>query len=143
TAQLNLDRSEVRATVDGSVTNFTMRPGDYVAAGTPVIALVDSASFHATGYFEETKLPRIRIGDRARVRMLGEGGLIEGHVESIASDIANREVSAGERLLPDVNPTFAWVRLAQRIPVRVAIDRVPPGTVLVSGRTATVEVLEK
>ncbi|MBN8907956.1 MAG: efflux transporter periplasmic adaptor subunit, partial [Rhodospirillales bacterium] len=94
-----------------------------------------------TGYFEETKLPRIRIGDRARVRMMGESGLIEGHVESIAGGIANREVTAGERLLPDVNPTFAWVRLAQRIPVLIAIDRVPPGTVLVSGRTATVEVL--
>lgn len=141
TAQLDLDRTELRATVDGIVTNFTMHPGDYVTAGTPVLALVDTASFHATGYFEETKLPRIRIGDRARVRMMGESGLIEGHVESIAGGIANREVTAGERLLPDVNPTFAWVRLAQRIPVRIAIDRVPPGTVLVSGRTATVEVL--
>lgn len=140
-AQLNLERSEVRATVDGVVTNFTMQPGDYVAAGQAVLALVDAASFHVTGYFEETKLPRIHVGDPARVRMMGERVPLEGHVESVAGGIANREVSAGEKLLPDVNPTFSWVRLAQRIPVRIAIDRVPQGTTLVSGRTATVEIL--
>lgn len=139
-AQLNLDRSEVRATVDGAVTNFTMRPGDYVAAGQPVLALVDSASFHVMGYFEETKLPAIHVGDPARARMMGDPAAIDGHVESIAGGISNREVTSGDRLLPDVNPTFAWVRLAQRIPVRIAIDRVPPGITLVSGRTATVEI---
>jgi multidrug resistance efflux pump len=140
-AQLNLDRTEVKATVNGMVTNFTMRPGDYVTTGQAVLALVDYDSFHATGYFEETKLPRIQVGDRARIQMMGEHGLIDGHVESIAGGISNSEVAAGEKLLPTVNPTFAWVRLAQRIPVRIALDRVPEGTKLVSGRTATIEVL--
>ena len=140
-ARLNLERSEVRAPVNGFVTNLELRPGDYLAAGRAALALVDSDSFHIAGYFEETKLPRIHPGDRATARVMGESEAIEGHVESIAAGITDRERGASDNLLANVNPTFSWVRLAQRVPVRIAIDRVPQGLQLLSGRTATVTVL--
>ncbi|WP_207803056.1 efflux RND transporter periplasmic adaptor subunit [Roseicella frigidaeris] len=140
-ARLNLERSEVRAPVNGFVTNLELRPGDYLAAGRAALALVDSDSFHIAGYFEETKLPRIRPGDRATIRVMGEAGLILGHVDSIASGITDRERGESSNLLANVNPTFSWVRLAQRVPVRIAIDQVPEGLRLISGRTATVTVL--
>jgi multidrug resistance efflux pump len=140
-AALNLARSEVRAPVNGFVTNFDMRPGDYVDAGKPLFALIDSDSFHVDGYFEETKLPRIKVGDPARVYLVGESAVIQGHVESIAGGIADRERQGSADLLANVNPTFSWVRLAQRVPVRIALDHVPAGMRLVTGRTATVVVL--
>jgi multidrug resistance efflux pump len=140
-AALNLARSEVRAPVNGFVTNFEMQPGDYVDAGKPLFALINSDSFRVDGYFEETKLPRISIGDPARVYMIGERAVIEGHVESVAGGIADRERQGSSDLLANVNPTFSWVRLAQRVPVRIALDHVPAGIRLVTGRTATVEVL--
>jgi multidrug resistance efflux pump len=140
-AALNLARSEVRAPVNGFVTNFDMRPGDYVDAGKPLFALIDSDSFYVDGYFEETKLPRIKVGDPARVYLIGESAVIEGHVESIAGGIADRERQGSSDLLANVNPTFSWVRLAQRVPVRIALDHVPAAVRLVTGRTATVVVL--
>jgi RND family efflux transporter MFP subunit len=140
-AKLNLDRSEVHASVNGEVTNFGLRAGDYVDAGHAVFALIDTDSFYADGYFEETKLPRIAVGDRARVTLVGERGVIEGHVQSIAGGIADRERQDSADLLANVNPTFSWVRLAQRVPVRIALDHVPAGIRLVTGRTATVQVV--
>ncbi|WP_159716278.1 efflux RND transporter periplasmic adaptor subunit [Geminicoccus flavidas] len=138
-AALNLARSEIRAPVAGVITNLTLRPGDYVTAGQAVTALVDDASFHVAGYFEETKLARIRVGDRVEVQLMGGGVPLGGRIESIAAGIEDRERSDG--LLANVNPTFAWVRLAQRVPVRVALDPLPDGTRLVAGQTATVSVL--
>ena len=140
-AQLNLDRSEVRASVDGVVTNFSMRPGDYVTAGSPVFALIDTDSVYVEGYFEETKLPKIKEGNRARVHLMGESQLIEGHVQSIAGGITDRERQGSADMLANIAPTFSWVRLAQRVPVRIALDHVPPGVRLITGRTASVEVL--
>jgi RND family efflux transporter MFP subunit len=139
-AQLNLTRSTVSATVNGIITNFSMRPGDYVTAGMAVTALVDTDSMYVDGYFEETKLPRIAIGDPARVTLLGGGPVIEGHVESIDAGITDGERVASPNLLADVNPTFTWVRLAQRVPVRIALDKPPAGTRLIAGLTATVEI---
>jgi RND family efflux transporter MFP subunit len=139
-ANLNLARSTVRATVNGIITNFSMRPGDYVMTGGAVAALVDTDSLHVDGYFEETKLPRIAIGDRARVKLLGGGPAIIGHVESIDAGITDGERVASPNLLADVNPTFTWVRLAQRVPVRIALDQVPAGTRLIAGLTATVTI---
>jgi len=140
-AALNLARSEVHAPVNGFVTNFDMRPGDYVDAGRPLFALIDSDSFRVEGYFEETKLPRIKVGDPARVYLIGEHAVIDGHVESVAGGIADRERQGSADLLANVNPTFSWVRLAQRVPVRIALDHVPADVRLVTGRTATVVVL--
>lgn len=142
-AAINLDRSAVRARVNGHVTGFSMRPGNYVSAGSPLFALVDTDSYYVLGYFEETKLRRFAIGDRAQVTLLGDDRPILGHVESLAAGIADREQSQSGGLLPNVNPTFSWIRLAQRVPVRVAIDSVPPGQRLVIGRTATVSILPR
>ena len=139
-ARLNLDRAQVRAPVDGLVTNLDMRGGSYAQAGRAALALVDARSFYVEGYFEETKLPRIHVGDRVRVTPMG-GARLEGTVESIAAGIADRDRSTGSNLLPSVNPTFNWVRLAQRIPVRVKLDALQPGTRLVAGETVTVQVL--
>ena len=140
-ARLNLERATVRASVNGIVSNFSMRPGDYATAGKAVFALVDTDTFYVSGYFQETRLRDIRVGDRVEVRLMGEPRAIEGHVQSIASGIADRELSDSSSRLADVNPTFSWVRLAQRVPVRVALGRVPDGIRLIAGRTATVVVL--
>ncbi|AMG35552.1 HlyD family secretion protein [Achromobacter xylosoxidans] len=140
TARLNLERSRVLAVTDGRVTNLDLRAGSYASAGHGVMALVDASSFYVEGYFEETKLPGIHEGDRATVTLMGDSRQIRGHVESIALGIADRDRSTGANLLPNVNPTFNWVRLAQRIPVRVKIDEVPAGVRLVAGQTATVAV---
>jgi len=140
-ARLNLERSEVRAPVNGYVTNFSLREGNYVTSGQPVMAIVDEDSYYVAGYFEETKLPRIRVGDRVTVRLMGTGGRIAGHVAGIAAGIEDRDRADSSRLLANVNPTFSWVRLPQRVPVRVSIDDAPGGPAhLVAGQTATVIV---
>ncbi|MBL6080338.1 HlyD family secretion protein [Belnapia sp. T18] len=141
-ARLNLERSRVMAPVSGTVANLELRPGDYVTAGRAVLALVDRDTIRIEGYFEETKLPRIAPGAPARVRLMGERADIRGHVGSIAGGIEDRDRAAGPSLLANVNPTFSWVRLAQRVPVRIAIDSVPQGVRLLPGRTATVSIGE-
>jgi hypothetical protein len=136
-ARLNLDRAMVRAPTDGLVTNLDMRTGSYAQAGRPALALADAKSFYVEDYFEETKLPRIHVGDRVRVTPMG-GARLEGTVESIA----DRDRTTGTNLLPSVNPTFNWVRLAQRIPVRVKLDPLAAGTRPVAGETVTVQVVD-
>jgi RND family efflux transporter MFP subunit len=140
-AQLNLDRSTVRATVNGTVTNFSMRPGDFVNTGTAVVAIVDTDSLYVDGYFEETKLRRIALGDAATVTLLQGGPAIRGHVAGFAAGIADAErISTTGTLLADVTPTFTWVRLAARVPVRITLDKVPDGIRLVAGMTCTVSI---
>jgi len=139
-ARLNLERSTVVAPVNGIVTNFDLLPGRYVNVGTPVFALIDSDSFRVEGYFEETKLRRIRVGEAATVKLIGDSRVLSGHVESIAYGIEDQNRSTSSELLASVNPTFSWVRLAQRIPVRIKLDAVPPDLLLVAGRTATVSI---
>jgi len=136
--QLDLKRAVIVAPVNGVVTNLELRPGNYLPAGTQALAMVDSDSLHVDGYFEETKLSRIRVGDRVSVRLMGESQLVYGHVESIAPAIFDRERTPMSDLVANVNPTFSWVRLAQRVPVRIRLD---PGEIdvpLIAGRTATV-----
>ena len=140
-ARLNLERAQVRAPTAGLVTNLDMRTGSYAQAGRAALALVDADSFYVEGYFEETKLARIRVGDRVHVTPMG-GARLSGTVESIAAGIADRDRSTSSNLLPSVNPTFNWVRLAQRVPVRVKLDPLPAGTRLVAGATVTVQVVE-
>jgi len=140
-AQLNLARAEVRAPADGLVTNLDLRRGSYATAGHPALALVDAHSFYVEGYFEETKLPRIHVGDKVRITPMG-GTVLGGTVVSLAAGIADRDRSTSANLLPSVNPTFNWVRLAQRIPVRVQLDPLPEGTRLVAGQTVTVQIVE-
>ncbi len=140
-ARLNLSRTNIKASVAGTVTNLDLHPGDFVAAGQQAMALVDRDSLRVEAYFEETKLGSIRIGDKAHIRLMGDGRVVEGHVESIAAGISDSELTNTGNLLPNVNPTFNWVRLAQRIPVRIKLDKVPADLRLVSGRTATVTIV--
>jgi RND family efflux transporter MFP subunit len=142
-AKLDLERTDVRSTVNGSVTNLNLKPGDFVTRGAAKVAVVDSDSLRIEAYFEENKLPRIQEGDRAVVRILGQKGLLEGHVDSMATGIEDRERTTGTGLLANINPTFNWVRLAQRVPVRIHLDKVPEGTKLISGLTATVDIQPK
>jgi multidrug resistance efflux pump len=130
----------VRAKVNGTITNFSMRPGDYVNAGTPVLALVDADSLYVDGYFEETKLRQIHTGGTARVMLMDGSPAIIGHVQGLAAGVTDSQRAASPTLLADVNPTFTWVRLAQRVPVRIALDHVPAGTRLVAGMTCTVVI---
>jgi RND family efflux transporter MFP subunit len=141
-ARVNLARTEVRAPVDGWVTNFDLRPGAYAVTGRPVMAIVDKQSIHVMGYFEETKIARVHVGDRVQVRLMGEHAPFTGHVDSIAAGIEDRDRQQSSNLLANVNPTFNWVRLAQRIPVRVQLDQPPADARLIMGRTATVSVVE-
>ncbi|MFV0625559.1 efflux RND transporter periplasmic adaptor subunit [Sphingomonas sp. ac-8] len=140
-AELDLERTNVRAPVHGTVTNLNLHKGDYVSSGQQALALIDRASLRVEGYFEETKIPRIHIGDPVEVELMGDDHVLEGRVESIAAGISDADRATGEGALPAVDPTFNWVRLAQRIPVRVRLTKVPKGGRLISGRTATVTVL--
>jgi multidrug resistance efflux pump len=139
-AALNLERTLVRAPVDGPVTNVDLQPGVYLTAGKAAMALVSEASLRVEGYFEETKLPAIHVGDPASIHLMGVANEIRGHVESIAGGVEDRERTGSDAQLANVNPSFTWVRLAQRIPVRITVDEVPPGVRLVPGQTASVEV---
>ncbi len=140
-AALNLARTEVRSPVDGWVTNLNVFPGDYVSVGVPRLAVIDEHSFWICGYFEETKLPQLHPGDPVSIEMLDGSPAFSGEVESIAKGIGERENPTGSKLLIDVNPVYNWVRLAQRIPVRIrpAGNRPP----LSIGMTCTVTVHPK
>ncbi|SHM10851.1 efflux RND transporter periplasmic adaptor subunit [Phytopseudomonas punonensis] len=139
-AQLNLERSEVRAPRDGQITNLRLAQGNYVTAGQAVMALVDTGSFYVQAYFEETKLPRIQVGAPVEVWLMGGEQEIRGQVEGISRGITDRNASPDGQLLANVEPTFNWVRLAQRIPVRIKLDAMPESVQLSAGMTASVRV---
>ena len=140
TAQLNLDRTIIRAPVNGFVTNLTLDVGQYASVGTKVMALIDSDSYRVSGYFEETKIQGVKLGEQVNIYLMSGALPLRGHVESISRGIMDRDNTAGPELLANVNPTFEWVRLAQRIPVRIHIDKVPDGVLVSSGMTCTVVV---
>jgi RND family efflux transporter MFP subunit len=142
-AKLNLERTRVVSPVNGTVSNLDLRTGSYVSAGRAVMALIDSDSYYVEGYFEETKLPAIQVGDAVVVLPMGESLRLKGHVESLAGGVADRDRSTSSNLLSSVNPTFNWVRLAQRIPVRIKLEALPAGARLVAGQTVTVDVQTK
>ncbi|SDI25810.1 RND family efflux transporter, MFP subunit [Bradyrhizobium sp. Rc2d] len=138
-AHLNLIRSEIRAPVSGRVTNLDLRPGAYLPAGRGIMALIETDTVRAEGYFEETKLARIHVGDPADVILMG-GSTLRGEVESIARGIEDRERSSGASMLANINPTFSWVRLAQRIPVRIKLHAKNNADELIVGRTVTIQI---
>lgn len=140
-AELNLSHATVRAPVSGYITHLRLRPGDYATAGETKVAIVDAHSFWVVGYFEETKLRHIRVGDTVHIVLMGYDPVIAGHVESIGHGIGDNNDETGGLGLPDVEPTFSWVRLAQRVPVRIHIDALPKGIELVAGLSASVEVV--
>lgn len=141
-AELNLQRSEVVAPSDGTLVNFSLRNGSYIKVGDNVAALIDRKQLYVVGYFEETKLEKIHLEDKATIQLMGDSQKIKGHVQGIASGIDDRERSSSTSLLANVNPTFTWVRLAQRVPVKIVLDEVPKNQLaFVAGRTATVHIL--
>lgn len=139
-ARVNLKRTRIVSPVNGYVTNLLAQLGDYANVGENLISLVNADSFWVDGYFEETNLAGIREGDPAAVKLMGYSQIVRGHVDSIARGINVPNAQPNGQGLADVNPIFTWVRLAQRIPVRIHIDEVPPGVVLAAGMTATVEI---
>ncbi|WP_110686106.1 efflux RND transporter periplasmic adaptor subunit [Salinicola aestuarinus] len=139
-AQLDLSRTRVVAPVSGHVLNLQLAAGNFVNRGTPVMAMVQSNSYYVMGYFEETKMSSIRVGDSADVILMNGDQHLDGHVVGIGRGIADTNTSLNNRLLPQVQPTFNWVRLAQRIPVRIALDEMPDDVLLSAGMTATVRV---
>jgi multidrug resistance efflux pump len=139
-ARVNLQRTEIRSPVNGYVTNLLAQLGDYATVGTNIISLVDADSYWIDGYFEETNLEPIRVGDDVSIKPMGFNQILRGHVGSIARGINVANAQPNGQGLASVNPIFTWVRLAQRIPVRIHIDQVPEGVVLVAGMTATVQI---
>jgi multidrug resistance efflux pump len=137
-AKVNLDRTIIKSPVNGYVTNLTLRVGDYATPGQVKLSLVDSDSYWIAGYFEETKLPNIHVGDYAHIRLMGWGPEVAGHVESVARGISDTDSGNGYLGLENVNPIFTWVRLAQRIPIRIAIDHVPDNVIIAAGQTCTI-----
>jgi multidrug resistance efflux pump len=139
-AKVNLERTRILSPVDGYVTNLLAQLGDYVNVGVNTISIVDANSFWVDGYFEETNLAPIRVGDPAQIKLMGYTRIVRGHVDSIARAINVANAQPNNQGLANVNPIFTWVRLAQRIPVSIHIDEMPSGVVLSAGMTATVEI---
>jgi multidrug resistance efflux pump len=142
-AQANLQRTRILSPVDGYATNLLAQLGDFINVGTNAISLVDAHSYWVDGYFEETNLALIRAGDAAQIKLMGRAEVLRGHVDSIARAISVSNAQPNNQGVATVNPIFTWVRLAQRIPVRIHIDTVPPDIVLSAGMTATVEIEER
>jgi RND family efflux transporter MFP subunit len=141
-AEINLRRTEVRSPVNGYVTNLLLRVGDFAHAGATTLSVIDSDSYWIDAYFEETKMAQVCLGDRVEAKLMGYAQPIRGHVSTVTRGIGVSNAAAGVQGLPSVDPIYTWVRLAQRVPVRIAIDQVPAGIPLVSGLTATVTVLD-
>jgi RND family efflux transporter MFP subunit len=139
-AEINLQRTEVRSPVNGIVTNLLLREGDYGRQGATNVSIIDTDSYWVDGYFEETKLARLCVGDRAEAKLMGYSAPIIGHIATVTRGVSVSNAAASTQGLPNVDPVYTWVRLAQRVPVRIAIDNVPPGVPLVSGLTATVTI---
>jgi RND family efflux transporter MFP subunit len=139
-AEINLQRTEVRSPVNGIVTNLLLREGDYARQGAANVSIIDTDSYWVDGYFEETKLARLCVGDRAEAKLMGYSAPIVGHIATVTRGVSVSNAAASTQGLPNVDPVYTWVRLAQRVPVRIAIDNVPAGVPLVSGLTATVTI---
>lgn len=139
-ARLNLARTIVRSPANGYVTHLRLRPGAYANAGQTGIAVIDSDSFWVAGYFEETKLAQVREGQPARIKLMGYDTPLHGHVESLGRGIGDTNDTTNTLGLPTVSPIFTWVRLAQRLPVRIKIDQIPDGVTLAAGMTASISV---
>lgn len=135
-----LSQTTITAPVDGWITNLSSREGNYASAGKPVFALTDSHSFYVLGYFEETKLRHIHPKDKAKIILYSDNRHLSGTVESIGRAIYDQSVENGTSLIADIKPNVPWVRLAQRIPVRIALDSLPDNVTLISGMTCTIYI---
>ena len=139
-ANINLDRTHIHAPADGTIVNLTLQQGNFVNQGSPVVSMVKADSFYVTGYFEETKLPLVHVGQDAAVILMNGSRTLQGKVTSVGQAIANANTQTDRQLLPQVQQTFNWVRLAQRIPVHIELESVPDDILLAAGMTATVRL---
>jgi multidrug resistance efflux pump len=139
-ARVNLQRTTIRSPVNGYITNLLIQLGDYASVGQAVLSVVDADSYWVDGYFEETALGEIHPGDHASIKLMAYSPVLDGRVDSIARGITVSNAARGQSGLAEVNPIFTWVRLAQRVPVRIHIDHVPNGVSLVAGQTASVQI---
>ncbi|QXO15438.1 MULTISPECIES: efflux RND transporter periplasmic adaptor subunit [Vibrio] len=142
TAQINLDRTQIHAPADGTLINLNLREGNYVSQGSSVLSLVKKDSFYVTGYFEETKLPMIKVGQSAKITLMSGGKPLTGKVVSIGKAIADTNTSSNGQLLPQVQQTFNWVRLAQRIPVDIKLDPLDENVNISAGMTVSIYLQE-
>jgi multidrug resistance efflux pump len=138
--KLDIKRSTVLASTSGWVNNLLLKEGDFIKIGESHLSILNENSFWVYGYFEENKISKINIGDSSTMNPLGTDIILKGHVQSIANGITDRGNEVGKGLLANVNPSFTWVRLAQRIPVRISIDKVPKNYILRAGTTCTIEI---
>ena len=139
-ANINLERTRIHAPADGTIVNLTLQQGNFVNQGNPVVSMVKADSFYVTGYFEETKLPLVHVGQDASVILMNGSRTLQGKVTSVGQAIANANTQTDRQLLPQVQQTFNWVRLAQRIPVHIELESVPDDILLAAGMTATVRL---
>lgn len=139
-AELNLARTAYRAPANGQIINLDLEKGDYVTQGVSRLSMVKTGSYYVTGYFEETKIPSIRVGDRVEIWLAAGRIKLYGHVHAINGGISNDDTTPGNERLPEVSPTFTWIRLAQRIPVDIQIDAIPENTGMSAGMSATLKV---
>jgi len=143
TAKLNLSYTKVYAEVDGYVSNINFQIGSQASANKPILALVDENAYWVFGFFREDAIPEVEVGDTAKVTLLAyPDTALTGKVESIAWGIAHSDGNPGNNLLPSVKPVFQWIRLAQRIPVRIKLDKLPENVKLRFGLTASVMILK-
>ncbi len=141
-AKLNLSYTRIFAPVDGYVSNVDFQIGTQSVANTPILALVESESFWVFGYFRESQIGKFSIGDQARVTLMAYPDLpLEGRVESLGWGIAPSDGNTGVKLLPSIKPVFQWIRLAQRVPVRIKLENIPAGVELRFGLTASVMIM--
>ncbi|EJV5951428.1 HlyD family secretion protein [Vibrio alginolyticus] len=142
-AKLNLDYTKVYAPTNGYITNLNLRVGSQVVANSPVVALIDEDSFWIEGYFKETDLVGVNPEDTAYVTLMMHNDVqLKGEIKSIGYGIAKQDGSTGNDLLPNVNPNFQWIRLAQRIPIKVKLDELPDDLQLRVGMTASIKIIK-
>ena len=139
-AKVNLARSEIRAPVNGWITNLLAQRGDFANVGQNLLSVVDADSFWVDAYFQETQLAKVQVGYPAQIKLMGYDPIVRGEVASVSRGITVSNAQPDQQGLATVNPIFTWVRLAQRVPVRIRVVRVPNGVRLVAGMTATVEI---
>ena len=138
-ARLDLERTVIRAPADGWITNLNVYAGEFITRGSTAVALVKQHSFYVMAYLEETKLERVRPGYRAEITPLGSNRVLKGTVDSMAAGVTNASSSVDSKGMATVDSNLEWVRLAQRVPVRIHLDD-EPGNLWPAGTTATVVI---
>mgnify|MGYP002376333689 FL=1 len=138
-AKLDLQRTVIRAPADGWVTNLNVYTGEFITRGSTAVALVKQNSFYVQAYMEETKLEGVRPGFRVEITPLGSNNVLHGTVDSVSAGVTNASSTRDDKGMATVDSNLEWVRLAQRVPVRIRLDK-QPGNLYPSGTTATVVV---